>query len=118
MKELAVVGDEYFVLGFQLVGVQKGFIVDKRTATSTLEQVLDRDDLGIVITNSATFAHLSERLKERAMVQVRPTVVVLSHDVSAEQNLRLLIRRALGIDVWAQKGAAPASAPASIKGGT
>ena len=114
MKELAVVGDEYFVIGFRIIGIANGFVVDKRTAARTMEEVLDRQDLGIVITNAETFSQLSERLKERAMVQVKPTVVVLSHDTSGEQDLRLLIRRALGIDVWAQKDA---PAAAGIKGG-
>ena len=103
ISELAVVGDEYFVIGFQMVGVKHGFVVDRKTVNKTMEEVMERKDVGIVMMDNTSFDALNERLKERAMIQVKPTVVVLSHDVSAEQNLRLLIRRALGIDVWGQQ---------------
>ena len=64
---------------------------------------MERKDIGILIMDNKDFELLNERLKEKAMTQVQPTVVVLSYDVSAEENLRLMIKRSLGIDVWERR---------------
>lgn len=103
MEEIAVMGDEYFALGFQAAGVKNVHVVDKNTANRKFEELMERKDIGILIMNNICFDMLSERLKERAWTQVRPTVVVLSHDISAEENLRIMIKRALGIDLWSKE---------------
>ncbi|MBU0953066.1 MAG: V-type ATP synthase subunit F [Nanoarchaeota archaeon] len=102
---IAIVGDEYFVVGFQLAGVKRTVIADEATINKKLEAVLDRKDIGIVIMQHTDFEKLNQRLKDRAMTQVKPTVVVLSHDTSAEENLRLMIKRSLGIDLWSKENA-------------
>ena len=102
--EIVAIGDEHFVTGFELAGVRHTFVVDRTNASETFERIMENDDIGIVVMDNTTYDMLSERLKERAMTQVKPTVVVLSHDVSAEENLRLLIKRALGIDLWGKRG--------------
>lgn len=97
-------GSEYFTLGFQAAGVRHAFVVTKETINKQFEEVMESKDIGILIMNNDDFQMLNERSKERALVQVRPTVVILSHDISAEENLRVMIRRSLGIDLWGKKG--------------
>lgn len=97
--DIAVWGDEHFILGFQSAGVKHAFRAEQ-DVHRTFESIMQRDDIGLLIMENTAFERLPERLKERALTQVRPTVIVLSHDVSAEENLRLMIRRSLGIDVW------------------
>ncbi len=104
MHEIAVMGSEYFTLGFQSAGVRNVFVVDKQNINRNFEEVMGRKDIGIVIMNNDDFLNLNERLREKALVQVQPTVVILSHDVSAEENLRIMIKRSLGIDLWEKKG--------------
>lgn len=104
MHEIAVMGSEYFTLGFQSAGVRNVFIVDRQNINRTFEEAMGRKDIGILIMNNKDFETLNERLKEKALVQVKPTVVILSHDVSAEENLRIMIKRSLGIDLWDKKG--------------
>lgn len=98
--EIAVVGDEYFVSGFQTAGVRNTFVADD--ANKTFEEVMGKENIGVVITEKKTFDKLNERLKERAMTQVKPTVVILAHDVGGEENLRIMIKRSLGIDLWSK----------------
>jgi vacuolar-type H+-ATPase subunit F/Vma7 len=97
-------GNEYFVLGFQSAGVRQAFVVTKENINRQFEEVMERKDVGILVMNNDEFQMLNERLKERALIQVKPTVVILSHDISAEENMRLMIRRSLGIDLWEKKG--------------
>lgn len=98
--EIAVIGSESFILGFHIAGVSKGFVVEKDTANRTFESVMNTEGVGIVVMDKSTFEMLSERNKETAMTKVKPTVVTLSHDVGGESNLRLMIKRSLGVDLW------------------
>ncbi len=100
MMEIAAVGDEYFVTGFLAAGIKNAFVADN--AEKEIEELLARDDIAIVITDKKTFDTLSERLKEKVMTQVKPTAVILSHDIGGEENLRLMIKRSLGIDLWGE----------------
>ena len=97
-------GSEYFVLGFQSAGVRRAFVVTKENINRQFEEVMETKDIGILVMNNDDFQMLHERSKERALVQVKPTVVILSHDISAEENLRIMIRRSLGVDLWNKKG--------------
>ncbi|RLJ05816.1 MAG: V-type ATP synthase subunit F [Candidatus Aenigmatarchaeota archaeon] len=101
--EIAVLGNEHFVLGFETAGVRNTFVAEKENINKVFEKVMERKDIGILIMDNKDFELLNERLKEKAMTQVQPTVVVLSYDVSAEENLRLMIKRSLGIDVWERR---------------
>jgi len=96
-------GSGHFTLGFQAAGVRHAFEVTKETVNRKFEEVMESKDIGILIMNSENFQMLNERMKERALVQVKPTVVILSHDISAEENMRLMIKRSLGIDLWEKK---------------
>lgn len=103
MHEIAVMGSEYFTLGFQAAGVRNVFVVDKGNINKKFKEVMEKKNIGILVMNNEDFLNLNERLKEKAMVQVKPTVVILSHDISAEENLRIMIKRSLGIDLWNKK---------------
>ena len=98
--EIAAVGDEYFVTGFLAAGVKNAFVADD--AGKVFEQLMNREDVAIVITDKKTFDTLNERLKEKVMTQVKPTAVILSHDIGGEENLRIMIKRSLGIDLWGE----------------
>lgn len=103
--EIGIIGDEHFTAGFQLAGVRKAYIANGDIIEKFNVASQDRE-IGILIMNSKDFEGLDEKSRERAMTQVQPTVIVMSHDVSAEQSLRLMIIRALGIDLWGKEGKA------------
>ena len=97
-------GSEHFAIGFQSAGVRNVSVVTWEIINRKFEEAREIKDTGILIMNNDDFQMLNERLRERALVQVKPTVVILSHDISAEENLRIMIRRSLGIDLWNKKG--------------
>ncbi|MBI4020634.1 MAG: V-type ATP synthase subunit F [Candidatus Aenigmarchaeota archaeon] len=99
--DIGVVGDEHFVAGFRLAGIRKTFIpAGGKSVTDAFRRAAEDRDIGLLIMHSRDFASLDEKSRERAMTQVQPTVILLSHDISAEESLRMMIVRALGIDVW------------------
>lgn len=98
--DIVTVGDENFVLGFEITGVKNSFIVNSSNANETFENVLGNSNIGIAITDKKTFATLNERTKEKVMTSVKPTFVILSFDMEAEENLKMMIKRSLGVDLW------------------
>lgn len=97
--EIAALGNEQFILGFNLAGVRKGIVVTK-DANKEFEQLMGDPSVGIVVIHKETFDMLSERNKEAALTRVKPIVVALSHDLGGEDNLRIMIKRSLGVDLW------------------
>lgn len=97
--EIAVLGNEHFVAGFQLAGIRKTYI-SGQNVQDTFRKAVGDQDIGILIMDNEDFEKLDEKHQEQAMTQIQPTVVLLSHDVSTEDSLRLMIIRALGIDLW------------------
>lgn len=100
MEEICLIGDEYFITGFQSAGVNKTYIVDKDNINGALSEAMRDESIGIIVMNNSDFGLLNERLRERALTQVKPTVVILSHDISAEENMRIMIKRSIGVDLW------------------
>ncbi|MBI4014976.1 MAG: hypothetical protein HY365_03400 [Candidatus Aenigmarchaeota archaeon] len=97
--EISAVGDEHFVVGFNIAGVKNTFAVEKDSVNRVVEDVMNGDN-AVVITNKSVYDMLNPRMKEAVDTSVKPTFVILSHDVSGEENLRMMIKRSLGIDLW------------------
>ena len=96
-KELAAIGPEDFVLGFQLAGVRKAVSTTPETFAQHIERLLDDEGVGIVITRSQDVADLPPVLKATVSNSVTPVVIQLGG--SAGEGLRDKIRSAIGIDL-------------------
>jgi len=55
--------------------------------------------VGIVVVDSASLAHLPERLREQLSASVSPTVLGIGTE--EDTTLRETIRKAIGVDLWA-----------------
>ena len=96
-KELAAIGPEDFVLGFQLAGVKRVVSTTPETFPHALDELLARGDVGIVITRAADVASLPPLLRQRVGETVDPVVIQLGG--GAGEGLRDKIRSAIGIDL-------------------
>lgn len=93
MNKIAVVGDEDFTLGFELVGIES-FLMDK------FETLINKSsDYGIVVISQKDYDSLSIKLKNQVDKLLKPIVVILSEDDIKGGNLRDSIIRALGVDL-------------------
>ncbi len=95
-KHIAVIGDEEFTLGFRLAGVQKTF--GKENYQQKLQELLQRDDLGIVIVEESDLQELPKRIREQVDESVDPVVVSLSEEAESER-LNEKIRKVIGADI-------------------
>lgn len=95
-KEIAAVGSEEFTLGFELAGVSKTF--NPEDYTQKIQELTDRDDLGIVIVDEKDLQDIPARIRRNVEESVEPVVVALSEEAESER-LQEKIKRAIGADI-------------------
>ena len=89
-----MIGNEEFVLGFQLVGIRKTFVDTNDNIEEELEAAMRDDNIGIIILHNDTLADLNPDLKWRAMESLSPVVVAIGD--TDDHGLRDKVKRAIG----------------------
>jgi len=98
--KVAVIGDADFALGFRLVGIRDVYEVGSdEDLVKAVEDVLKRDDVGIVVVRYEDLRKLPLALRREIDERVEPTFVAVG-GVGAVEELRDKIRKALGVDLW------------------
>ena len=101
MSELAVVGESEFVMGFMLIGIKRIFEGDTREKLKdAYTAALNDKSIGIIVTNDKAIDKMEYNFKRIVENSITPVVVVLSTSSSAQENLREMIKKAIGIDLW------------------
>jgi len=95
-KKIAVIGDSDFRLGFKLAGVKKTF--DTENYQKKIQEIIDRDDIGILIVNEEDLEILTKRVRNNVESSVNPVVVALSEEAESER-LQDKIKKAIGADI-------------------
>ncbi len=95
-KDIAVIGDEEFTLGFELAGVRK--VHNPEDYQKKIEELTDRDDIGIVIAEESDLQKIPKRIRRNIENSVDPVVVTLSEEAESER-LQEKIKRAIGADI-------------------
>ncbi|MFQ5909790.1 MAG: V-type ATP synthase subunit F [Thermoplasmata archaeon] len=96
--EIAVVGDEDFVLGYKLVGIRKTYPAEDEKLESVIDGVLMDEKVGILILSSRSLGKVSAGSKRRIMSSSHP--VVISVGVEEEEDLREKVKKAIGVDLY------------------
>ncbi len=100
MDKILVAGDRDMVTGFKLVGVRDAVICSDEDADEKLNELLKREDAGIVIFQDEFYKNLSHKTKK--LIETIPKPVVVSVGVkaaSSTENLQAMIKRAIGISL-------------------
>ncbi|QKQ98009.1 V-type ATP synthase subunit F [Candidatus Nanohaloarchaea archaeon] len=95
-KNLAVIGDQDFTLGFQLAGVEKVF--EKENYREKIQELTSREDIGILVVKEKDLKELPERIQKNVSSSVDPVVVPLSEEAESER-LQEKIKKAIGADI-------------------
>ncbi len=109
MQQLAAIGSNEFILGFQLAGIRHTFEVDaalnKKTDISAKEIktliTTSTDNVGIVIIDENLLDSMTFFDRSDIENSISPVFIPLSTR-AAQENLRKLIKKSIGIDVWKQ----------------
>jgi V/A-type H+-transporting ATPase subunit F len=106
--KVAVIADKDTALGFALTGIKEIFAVDNRDeAKSALAEVMESSDIGIVIITERYAHSLREDIQRyREEKPLYPLLVEVSDKkgkMRREDPIRLLIKRAVGLDIEADE---------------
>lgn len=94
--EIAAAGDADFTLGFRLAGVRKVFDLKK----TQIKEVLANKEIGILILDRKDVMAMPEHVQQQVQNSTKPVAVVVSGEGGAEENLRKLIKKSIGVDLW------------------
>jgi V/A-type H+-transporting ATPase subunit F len=90
-------------MGFQLIGISKVFEAEtKEKLKKNFEDALSDHNIGILVTNDRTLNRLDQNFKRQVENSITPVVVTLTTSTGAQENLREMIKKAIGIDLWSR----------------
>ncbi len=105
-SKIVVLGDAPLVTGFRLAGLEHANQVAPESFQAELEKILANKEFGIIITNEFMLRSIDWRLKKKLDSIAYPVVIPMPDysGTSAEgDEIRNLIKRALGFDLGAKK---------------
>lgn len=96
--EIAVLGNDDFVTGFLLAGVKNVFVAES-ALDDKIEEALQDKNIGILVMEAESYEKLLHRTKIKLEKLVTPVVVkVLAK--GQQTDIRDLIKRSVGVDLW------------------
>ncbi len=88
-------------MGFELIGIKNIFEAETQdTLKDKFTKCLSNKSIGIVVTNDKAMNKLDPNYRRVVENSLMPVVVVLSTKSEAQENLRDMIKKAIGIDLW------------------
>ena len=98
MAEVAVIGDENFVVGFQLAGIKNVQQAGERPFEK-MKVFMDNKKTGMVIVDETTMEKLNKYERVELENSANPIFLTLSKKDDDERMRRLIIE-AVGVDIW------------------
>lgn len=95
--EIAVLGNEDFVLGFRLAGVKRIFLAEEGDFEERILEILEDSAIGVLAIGSSSLESLSATVRRKALDSISPVVVPIGGE---EGDLREKVKRAIGVDLY------------------
>ena len=99
MKQVAVLGDQEFTLGFELAGVGKTFVLNKDHPDLTIKELISNKEIGLIILQEKSMESFSEETKELVTDSIEPVFLTITENDS-NIEMRKLIKKSIGVDLW------------------
>lgn len=96
--ELAVIGNEDFVLGFRLVGIRKTFVVPDEDLEVKISEVMEDKGIGVLILHAQSLERVSSVFRKKLIDSPKPVVISVGEE--EEEDLRGKVKRAIGVDLY------------------
>ncbi len=95
--EIAVIGNDEFVLGFRLAGVRRVFVANPDNYQEKMLEAMSQQSIGILAVDAKDLDNLSPAVRHKVMDSIQPVVVPVGGDQS---DLREKVKRAIGVDLY------------------
>ena len=101
MADVAVIGNENFIVGFQLVGIHQAFTATEKPFEQ-MKTLMEDDTTSMVIVDEETMDKLNKYERNEIEDSADPVFLTLSKN-SDDARMRKIIIEAVGVDIWDQK---------------
>ena len=99
-KEIGVMGNADFVLGFNLAGVRRTYVTEASSFPREMEKILAApSNLGILVVEASSLETLNPHVRRKAADSLEPVVIAMGEG-AGEADLREKVKRAIGIDLY------------------
>ena len=98
MVNIAVLGNDEFIVGFQLAGI-KDIIQATNNPFNDIQEIKKRKEIGIVVLDEKIVEALDAGQKQEIENSVEPVFITLSTKAEQE-SLKSLIKKSIGIELW------------------
>ncbi|MCL2510126.1 MAG: V-type ATP synthase subunit F [Methanomassiliicoccaceae archaeon] len=95
--EIAVIGNEEFVLGFRLAGLRHVFVADESNYQTVIAKAMSDTKIGILAVDARDMELLPHNVRIKVLDSIQPVVVPVGGD---ESDLRERVRRVIGVDLY------------------
>ncbi|MBQ8179032.1 MAG: V-type ATP synthase subunit F [Candidatus Methanomethylophilaceae archaeon] len=95
--EIAVIGNDEFVLGFRLAGIRRVFVANSENYQEKMLEAMSQPTIGILAVDAKDLDNLSYQLRQKVMDSIQPVVVPVGGD---DGDLREKVKRAIGVDLY------------------
>lgn len=101
-SKIMVIADAPLVTGFRLAGLEDCVLSNEANFQKHLEEALANKEYGVIVVNEAMMNSIDWRLKKKLDSLAYPVIIPMP-DISGEssegEEIRSLIKRALGFDL-------------------
>ena len=98
MVNIAVLGGDEFIVGFQLAGIKETIEVSDEPLKD-IQELKKRKDIGIIVIDEKIMENLDIHQKLELEDSVEPVFIPVSTKVEQE-SLKRLIKKSIGVDLW------------------
>ena len=95
--DIAVIGNEDFVLGFRLAGLRRVFVAGPENYQERIAEAMADREIGILAVDSKDLANLPVNVRTKITDSIQPVVVPVGR---GETDLREKVKRAIGVDLY------------------
>ena len=95
--DIAVLGNDEFVLGFRLAGVKRIYTSGGQNYEERILELLADSSIGVLAVNSSDLDSLSSIARKKVLESIAPVVVPVG---KGEGDLREKVKRAIGVDLY------------------
>jgi len=95
--DIAVLGNEEFVLGFRLAGIKRVYTAASKDYEQKILELLQDSSIGVLAVSSTDLDILSVVARKKVLDSIAPVVVPVG---KGEGDLREKVKRAIGVDLY------------------
>ena len=96
--DIAVIGNEDFVLGFRLAGLRRVFVAGADNYQQVITEAMSDPEIGILAVDSKDLVNLTPQMRAKVTDSIQPVIVPVGG--GGVTDMREKVKRAIGVDLY------------------